>query len=68
MRSKPPEGQLPYRLLTGRDDRAFCERVSQALDDGWQLYGEPRMTYDWWRGRMKVAQAVVWPEYLPQAD
>lgn len=66
--SKPPEGSLPYRLLTGKDDREFCERVSKALEDGWALYGEPRMTYDWWGTKMKVAQAVVWPSYLPKAD
>lgn len=61
----PPEGTLPYRLLTGKDDRVFCEKVSMALQEGWQLYGEARMAYDWWRGEMKVAQAVVWPGYLP---
>ncbi len=66
--SKPPEGSLPYRLLTGKDDREFCERVSKALEEGWALYGEPRMTYDWWGTKMKVAQAVVWPSYLPKAD
>jgi len=61
-----PEGQLPYRLLTGTDDRAFCERVSKALEEGWVLYGEPRMTYDFWGAKMKVAQAVVWPDYHPK--
>jgi hypothetical protein len=63
MSSKPPPGKLPYRLLTGKDDREFCERVSAALEEGWHLYGEPRMTYDWWGSKMKVAQAVVWPGY-----
>jgi len=61
MSSAPPEGKLRYRLLTGTEDRAFCEKVSQALEDGWVLYGEPRTTYDWWRGQVKTAQAVVWP-------
>ena len=65
MASRPPEGALPYRLLTGKDDRTFCERVSKALDDGWQLYGEPKLSYDWWRGQTKCAQAVVWPGYEP---
>lgn len=60
-----PDGALPYRLLTGKDDKEFCERVSQALEAGWQLYGEPKMAYDWWGSRMKVAQAVVWPDYRP---
>jgi hypothetical protein len=66
MSTSPPEGKLRYRLLTGKDDRAFCERVSEALEQGWVLYGEPRMTYDWWRGSMKVAQAVVWPTFTPK--
>lgn len=57
-----PEGKPIYRLLTGKDDRAFCERVSEALEQGWRLYGSPTMTYDWWRFEMKVAQAVVWHE------
>ena len=32
-----PEDRPIYRLLTGKDDRAFCERVSEALDQGWRL-------------------------------
>lgn len=61
MSGAPPEGKLRYRLLTGTDNRAFCEKVSQALDEGWVLYGEPKTTYDWWRGQLRVAQAVIWP-------
>ena len=30
-----------YRYLTGKDDAAFCHRVTQALNNGWQLYGQP---------------------------
>ena len=61
MDDRPPHGTLRYRLLTGKDDKAFCVRVSEALEEGWQLHGEPRMVYDFWRGEVKVAQAVVWP-------
>jgi len=57
-----PEGRPVYRLLTGKDDRAFCERVSEALAQGWRLYGSPAMTYDSGEGVTKVAQAVVWHE------
>lgn len=39
-----PEPPLTYRLLTGEPDRAFCERVSEALDSGYILYGEPILT------------------------
>ena len=57
-----PEDRPIYRLLTGKDDRAFCERVSEALAQGWRLYGSPAMSYDALNGHMKVAQAVVWHE------
>ena len=57
-----PEDRPIYRLLTGADDRAFCERVSEALEQGWRLYGSPAMTYDAATGAIKVAQAVVWHE------
>ncbi len=51
------EEKLAYRLLTGPDDHAFCERVSKALAEGYQLYGSPAITYD---GEHRiVAQAVV---------
>ena len=58
----PPEDKLTYRLLTGRDDRAFCERVSEALAQGWRLYGSPSLAWDDEAGAMKCAQAVVWGE------
>jgi len=49
--------KLRYRLLTGPDDHAFCERVSAALEDGYELYGSPSATFN---GRdVIVAQAVV---------
>lgn len=49
--------RLPYRVLTGPDDSSFCERVSQALADGYQLHGGPALTFD--GERVIVAQAVV---------
>jgi hypothetical protein len=54
--SEQPE-TLRYRLLTGSDDRAFCERVSKALAEGYRLYGDPSVTFD--GRRVVVAQAVV---------
>lgn len=57
-----PDDRPIYRLLTGRDDRAFCERVSDALAQGWRLYGSPTMAFDDISGAIKVAQAVVWHE------
>ncbi|HEY1244739.1 MAG TPA: DUF1737 domain-containing protein, partial [Hyphomicrobiaceae bacterium] len=35
-----------YRYLTGPDDAAFCHRVTAELNKGWQLYGQPTLTYD----------------------
>jgi len=49
--------KLRYRLLTGPDDRTFCERVSRALDEGYELYGSPAITSD--GDRRIVAQALI---------
>ena len=49
--------RLRYRLLTGTDDRAFCEKVSAALEDGYRLHGNPAVTFD--GQRVVTAQAVV---------
>jgi hypothetical protein len=49
--------QLRYRMLTGPDDRSFCERVSAALGEGYQLHGGPTLTFD--GQRVIVGQAVV---------
>jgi hypothetical protein len=57
----PDSEKLTYRLLTGVDDHAFCLRVSEALDDGYVLYGSPSCTYDPEQRRMLVAQAVIRP-------
>jgi len=48
---------LKYRLLTGPDDHAFCERVSKALDEGYRLYGAPSITFN--GTNAVVAQAIV---------
>ena len=52
--------RLPYRLLTGPDDRAFCARVSAALAEGYRLHGSPSATFN--GERVIVAQAVVLAE------
>ncbi|MEE9416911.1 MAG: DUF1737 domain-containing protein [Acidimicrobiales bacterium] len=51
--------RLRYRLITGPDTQEFCERVSQALDDGYSLYGSPAITYDSEGTTPIVAQAVI---------
>ena len=50
---------LAYRLLTEDDTSAFCHKVTDALAKGWQLYGEPTMTFDAARGIVRCGQAVV---------
>jgi hypothetical protein len=56
---QPPDGLPTYRLLTGVDDAAFCQRVSEALAMGYKLYGSPSATFN---GKtVIVAQALVWP-------
>ncbi len=51
------ERRLRYRILSGPDTTEFCERVSQALDDGYVLHGSPALTFD--GTTTYVAQAVV---------
>jgi hypothetical protein len=48
-----------YRFLTGPDDASFCKRVSAALNKGWQLHGDPSLTYDAEQRRVICGQAVV---------
>ena len=48
-----------YRFLTGPDDAAFCKRVSAALNKGWQLAGNPTLTFDPVQGRVICGQAIV---------
>ena len=48
-----------YRLLTEDDSSAFCHQISLALSKGWELYGDPTMSFDAARGVMRCGQAVV---------
>jgi hypothetical protein len=48
-----------YRYLTGKDDAAFCHRVTKALNNGWQLYGQPTLTFDQKRGEVICGQAIT---------
>lgn len=48
-----------YRLLTEDDTSAFCHKVTDALNKGWELYGSPSYAFDQATGRMRCAQAVV---------
>ena len=46
-----------YRFLSGVDDAAFCQRVSDVLAEGYILYGNPVMVMD--SGNRIVGQAVI---------
>jgi hypothetical protein len=48
-----------YRYLTGPDDASFCHRVTKALNEGWQLYGSPTLTFDANARRVICGQAIT---------
>lgn len=48
-----------YRLLSGKDDSAFCHRITEALNNGWELHGSPSIAFDPVRGHIVCAQALV---------
>jgi len=48
-----------YILLTGKDDSAFCQRVSDRMDEGYELYGSPSITFNIFKRHPIVAQALV---------
>jgi hypothetical protein len=48
-----------YRYLTGPDDASFCHRVSEALAQGWTLYGNPTLAFDASTGRVVCGQAII---------
>ncbi|MDL4820054.1 DUF1737 domain-containing protein [Actinomadura opuntiae] len=51
------EREPPRYVLTGPDDEAFCWRVSEALDLGYELHGPPSVTFN--GDRVIVAQALT---------
>ncbi|MFP5313651.1 MAG: DUF1737 domain-containing protein, partial [Actinomycetes bacterium] len=67
MSDAPALGErLPYRLITGADNREFCERISAALADGYVLHGSPAATFN--GTTVIVAQAIVLPAAIASAD
>ena len=57
-----------YRYLTGKDDAAFCHRVTHALNNGWQLYGQPTLTFDQKRGEVICGQVITKEKGLELAE
>ena len=60
------EEKLAYSIITGPDDRSFCERISAALAEGYVLHGSPAVTFN--GSTAIVAQAVVLPAAIASAD
>lgn len=48
-----------YRILTEDDTSAFCHKVTDALNKGWDLHGGPTYAFDASNGVMRCGQAVV---------
>jgi len=46
-----------YKMVTGKDDSAFCHRITQLLSEGYELYGSPTMTFN--GEHVVVGQAVI---------
>ncbi|WP_180172406.1 DUF1737 domain-containing protein [Acinetobacter sp. YH12023] len=46
-----------YRYLTGKDDVNFCARVTKALNEGYELFGSPTMSFN--GTDVIVGQAIV---------
>ncbi|GAA2574279.1 DUF1737 domain-containing protein [Actinomadura fulvescens] len=60
--------RLRYRMITGPDDAEFCKRVSSLLDEGYELYGSPTMSFDAAREQTIVGQALVLRDGDGRAD
>jgi hypothetical protein len=70
VQEQPPQEKLAYRLITGPDDRTFCERISAALAEGYVLHGSPAATFNGTGTGtgVIVAQAVILPAAIASAD
>lgn len=52
-----PQAKETYKLITGKDNADFCERITDLLGEGYELYGSPALSFN--GEHMVVAQAVV---------
>ena len=48
-----------YRYFTGKDDDAFCHRVTEALNNGYELHCAPTLTFDSAKGTVICGQAIT---------
>jgi hypothetical protein len=54
-----------YRYFTGKDDVHFCARVTRALNEGYELYGSPTMTFN---GKDVIVGQVVIKDMVDESD
>lgn len=52
-----PQPTEKYKLVTGKDDAAFCARITKLLEEGYELYSSPSIAFN--GEHMIVAQALV---------
>ncbi len=60
-----------YRFLSADDTAEFCHKVTVALNNGWDLFGDPTYAFDAANGVMRCGQSVVKEkdgEYSPELD
>lgn len=55
---------LNYKLITGKDDATFCHRISELLEQGYELYGSPAVTFN--GTDVIAAQAVIYTKPIQQ--
>jgi len=48
-----------YRMITGPDDSAFCDRITKAISEGWELHGSASLSFDPVKGRTMCGQAII---------
>ena len=48
-----------YRFLSEEDTSAFCHKVTDALNKGWELYGTPTQTFDAAAGIKRLGGGAV---------
>ena len=47
-----------YRFITDDDTSQFCQRVTEALSNGWKLDGEHKMKFDKKSGVIRCGKGV----------
>jgi len=52
-----PNSNESYKLITGKDNADFCDKITKLLDEGYELYGSPTMSFN--GEHIIVGQAVI---------